>query len=123
MKPKPASARFGRWGAGVSRPIGTLLVDSVAAETGRRSFSIFRITMKPRASHPAIWHARTSEFFLVTRGALLAVINGRPRRMRKGDGAHLAPGAVHEFRAGPSGCEVMSVFVPALNLRKPDIRR
>ncbi len=123
MTPRTDSVRFGRWGKGSMRPLGPLLIESVATGRGRNSFSVFRVMIKPGESHPPIWHAKTTEFFLVMKGSALARVNGRKRRMKKGDFASLAPGAVHAFKAGPSGVEALVVFIPALDLRRPDVKR
>ena len=99
---------------------GPLRIRTLAAGAAT-GFSVHRISMRGGASHPALHHARTCEFFLVTRGGAQAMIGGVRRRLRPGDHVSLAPGTVHGFRAGPQGVEVLAVFRPPLDLSRPDI--
>ena len=101
--------------------MGTLLVRSLLDGEPRAPFSVLRIRMGPGASHPPLWHARTFEFFLVLKGSVHARIGQVSRRLRRGDFVMLPPGASHEFRAGPGGVEVLTVFGPGLDLGNPDI--
>lgn len=118
---KTQRPRIGRLGAGVSRAYGTLDIEFLLDGGRRGALTAMRVGMKPRDSHPPLWHAKTSEFFLVLRGDMRAKIGGRTATLRKGHYAHLPPGTPHEFRAGKRGVEVLSVFTPALDMAAPDI--
>lgn len=112
---------FGSLARAPSQAIGTLLVHSLLDDKERRAFSAHRVRMKPNAFHPALSHAGTSELFLVLKGTVRAKIDGRARRFVQGDFAFLPPGSIHEFRAGKNGVEVLAVFSPPMDLKKPDI--
>jgi quercetin dioxygenase-like cupin family protein len=118
---KKMRVKFGRVGAGEARAFGTLGIEFLIDGGPRGPVTAMRVVMKPRGSHPPLWHAETAEFFFVLRGSMRARIDGRPRRFRKGDYAFLPPGTLHEFHAEKGGVEVLSLFTPALNMKKPDI--
>ena len=77
--------------------------------------------MPPGSRTPSLYHAKTSEFFLVLDGDQQARIAGRRRRLKKGDFAFLPPGVPHEFLAGARGVRVLAVFCPPLDLKDPDV--
>lgn len=118
MKPR---ASFGSPATTVSRMFDTLRIGFLVDGGKGRPFSVSRVKMRPRAVHAPLWHAKTSEFFIVLQGDQWARIDGRRRYFKKGDFAFLPPGAVHEFRAGARGVEVLAVFSPAMDFQRPDI--
>lgn len=101
--------------------MGTLRVRSLLDDAPGSPFSALLISMKPHALHPPLRHAKTFELFLVLDGEVEARIDGRVRRLRAGNFALLPPGCVHGFRAGKKGVNVLAVFSPPLDRRKPDI--
>lgn len=104
----------------VFKRVGPLRV--LTLEDGRGTgFSVHRIRLGAGVSHPVLHHARTAEFFLVTRGSARACIGKVRRRLRAGESASLPPKTAHGFRAGPRGVEVLAVFRPPLDLSRPDI--
>ncbi|MBI4423533.1 MAG: cupin domain-containing protein [Elusimicrobia bacterium] len=121
MKRSRKQVRFGRLGGSAQRAYGPLGVEFLLDEPRLAPISVLRVFLKPGDSHPPIFHARTTEFFLVLRGENAARINGRLRRMKAGEFAFLPPGTVHEFRAGARGVEVLVIFGPAMDFRAPDI--
>jgi quercetin dioxygenase-like cupin family protein len=121
MKSQIPSIEFGKLISARAQAMGTLRVKTLIGGAPESPLSVLLIGMKAFAAHPPLHHARTSEFFLVTRGSAEAKIAGRARRLRRGDYVFLPPGAVHQFRAGAKGVEVLTVFMPALDLGKPDI--
>ena len=118
---KRQRAKFGRLTGGATRCFGTLQVKFLVNDPDRSPMSSLRITMKPNASHPPLWHAKTGEFFLLLAGSTWAKIDGRVRRLKAGDFVFMPPRTVHEFRAGKRGVEVLVIFSPAMNFKKPDI--
>ncbi|MBI2071212.1 MAG: cupin domain-containing protein [Elusimicrobia bacterium] len=110
MKKKPAPRRFG------ALTVFPLIPAAV------RTFSALRLTMKPGAQTPSIYHRKTNEFFFILRGSAKARINGRSVRFKKGDFAFLPAKTRHQFEAGPAGVEVLDIFIPRLDLDNPDIR-
>jgi mannose-6-phosphate isomerase-like protein (cupin superfamily) len=103
-----------------TRRFGALEVQELLGKQGR-PFSVLRIRMKPGSRAPELYHARTSEFFLVLKGSSSGMVGGRRRVFRAGDFVYLPPGTIHEFRAGPRGVELLDVFCPRLRLSRPDI--
>ena len=77
--------------------------------------------MPPNASHPAILHRKTDEFFIVLEGSSIANIDGKRHKFSKGGFAFLPRGTTHQFTAGRQGTKVLSLFLPALDLDQPDI--
>ena len=118
---KKSALKFGRLRAGEERAFGALGIEFLVDGGRGAPVTAMRVVMKPNARHAPLHHAKTSEFFLVLGGSMRAEIDGRPRRFRAGDYAYLPPGAVHAFFAGRNGVEVLSVFSPALDMKKPDI--
>ena len=121
MTMRTRAARFGNLSDVPAQSIGTLQVKPLVDNAPKRTVSISLISMKPHAGHPLLRHARTAEFFLVLEGSAQASIDNRHRRFKRGDFAFLLPGAIHKFRAGKNGVKVLTVFSPALDLKKPDI--
>lgn len=103
-----------------ARRFGSLFVKQLIGRTGH-PFSVLHIRMKPGSRAPELFHARTSEFFLVVKGSSSGIIGGKRRVFRAGDFAYLPPQTLHEFRAGPKGVELLDVFCPRLRLNRPDI--
>jgi quercetin dioxygenase-like cupin family protein len=118
---KKNALRFGRLYAGAERDFGSLGIEFLVDGGRGAPVTAMRVAMKPNDRHAPLRHARTAEFFLVLRGSMRATIARRLRRFRAGDYAYLPPGTVHAFQAGRSGVEVLSLFVPALDMKKPDI--
>ena len=114
-------AKFGSLAKVQARAFGPLLVGSLLGKRQRRPFSVHHVYLKPRGSHPALRHLATCEFFLILKGSIRARIGLRSRRMAAGDFAYLPPGCAHAFHAGKNGVEVLAVFSPPMDLRKPDI--
>jgi mannose-6-phosphate isomerase-like protein (cupin superfamily) len=103
-----------------ARRFGALAVKQLMGRAGQ-PFSVLHIRMKPGSRAPELFHARTSEFFLVLKGSSSGMVDGKRRVFRAGDFAYLPPRALHEFRAGPRGVELLDVFCPRLRLDRPDI--
>lgn len=118
---KTSRIKLGRLGAGAVRNLGTLGIEFLVNAGPRAPMTVMRVAMKPGASHEPLYHARTSEFFVVTRGSQEARIGRRLLHLRKGNYVFLPPRTTHAFKAGPRGVEVLSIFTPALHPTKPDI--
>lgn len=115
-------AELGTTRAGRERAFGDLLVRFLVDEPRRRRFSVLHIRIPPAGRHAKILHRSTEEFFLVLEGEVRAVIGLRRHVLREGRWGYLPPGTPHEFRAGPRGARVLSVFAPAMDFEAPDIR-
>lgn len=115
-------AELGSTRSGRERAFGDLLVRFLVDEPRRRRFSVLHIRIPPRGRHAKILHGKTEEFFLVLQGEVRAVIGKKRRVLREGRWGYLPPGTPHEFRAGPRGARVLSVFAPAMDFAEPDIR-
>ena len=86
----------------------------------QKGFSVLHIRVGPNLAGPSLYHRRTQEFFYVLSGSSSGVIGGRKVRFKRGDSAFIPAGTPHRFIAGPSGTELLDVFVPPLDLDAPD---
>lgn len=118
---KKGRLRFGRLSRTAAKAFGPLQVRMLVNAPRESPFSALLVSMKPGASHPAIRHTKTWEFFLILRGSNKARINGRTLLLRRGDYAFMPPGTAHAFHAGPRGVEVLVLFAPAMDFTRPDI--
>lgn len=103
-----------------ARRFGALTFRRLTRRAGSR-MTVLHITMKPGAKAPALYHARTDEFFFVLRGGARGRVGRLLRSFRAGDGVFLPAGTRHEFTAGPAGVELLDIFVPGFDMRRPDI--
>jgi mannose-6-phosphate isomerase-like protein (cupin superfamily) len=83
--------------------------------------TVLHISLSPGSKAPALYHARTQEFFFVLKGNAHGLIDGRRVRLPKGSFSFLPPRAVHQFWAGANGAEILDIFVPPLDPINPDI--
>jgi mannose-6-phosphate isomerase-like protein (cupin superfamily) len=116
-KPRVEISRLSRV---ASRRFGALLFRPLTRRAAGR-LTVLHISMKPGAKAPALYHARTDEFFYVLKGGARGLIGRRRRSFRAGDFVFLPARTPHEFTAGPRGIELLDVFVPGFDLRRPDI--
>ena len=66
-------------------------------------------------------HRRTGEWVYVTAGSATAELDGRRVPLRPGDYLYLPAGVWHAFRAGARGVEAISVFLPGMEMGRPDV--
>ncbi|MBI5595424.1 MAG: cupin domain-containing protein [Elusimicrobia bacterium] len=110
-----------RFAARKALRFGVLRVKALLDGPGGKRLSVQHVRMGPRAKAPALCHRRTDEIFFVVSGTVSGRIGGKKVSLRKGDCAFLPAGTVHEFEAGRGGVEVLDVFFPGLDLKRPDV--
>ncbi len=116
-------AERGRIRPGRTRRFGVLGVRPLLDRQLVKEFSVLHIVLKPGAEAPTLFHRKTHEFFFVLRGGASGRIDGKRWRFKQGDYCFLPAGSLHQFTAGPAGIELLDVFGPRLDLRRPDIIR
>lgn len=102
---------------------GALRVKALLDGPGGKRLSVQHVRMAPGAKAPALYHRKTDEVFFVVAGSVSGRIGRKRVSLKKGDCAYLPRGTVHEFTAGPKGVEVLDVFFPGLDLRRPDVAK
>lgn len=115
-----AAVEVTRLSRAAARRFGALTFKRLTRRAGGR-VTVLHIAMAPGAKAPPLHHARTDEFFFVLKGSASGRVGGRRRAFRAGDGVFLPARTPHEFTAGPRGLELLDVFVPGFDMRRPDI--
>ena len=83
--------------------------------------SLLHEVLPPFSATPALYHRSTSEFVFVLKGSATAYLGGRRLSMKAGTMFEIPPGTLHQFLTHRSGAEVLSIFSPLLDRKKPDV--
>lgn len=77
--------------------------------------------LPPFSDVPEIRHKKTNEAVFVTRGCAWAYLDGKKRKLRKGDFLLIRAGVAHRFKTAAQGVQALSLFSPAMDPEKPDV--
>ncbi|MDD2806721.1 MAG: cupin domain-containing protein [Elusimicrobiales bacterium] len=103
------------------RRLGDLEMRVVDA-AGPLNLTFLHESLPPNGTAPYVIHSRTMEFVYVTKGEMTGIIDGRKIRLREGDYLFLPCGVEHRFEAAGAGVEAVSVFLPQMDMNKPDAK-
>lgn len=76
--------------------------------------------MAPRVRLPNLYHRRTDELVLVTRGSGWGKVGGRRMRLVPGSILWMPAGTPHEFVSGGGPLEAVVLFSPPMDFAEPD---
>lgn len=83
--------------------------------------SLVYIRLPARCEHVPVMHKVTRELLLVTAGKATGRIGRRMVNLHPGVVVDIPPGTWHSFHAGRHEVEALSIFVPAMSDKNPDV--
>jgi mannose-6-phosphate isomerase-like protein (cupin superfamily) len=83
--------------------------------------SLLHEVLPPFSATPALYHRATAEFVYVLKGSAKAYLDGSLVHLKSGDMFEIPAGMEHQFMTKNSRAEVLSVFSPPLDPKKPDV--
>lgn len=105
--------------------LGPVRLKAVSAAGQLPGSAVFHVKVPPRSRHDMIYHRRTREWFMVTKGRGRGVIGGRRVVFKPGVIVYMPPGVPHQMITDGSAMEALVVFSPPLALSGPkaDVHR
>ncbi len=83
--------------------------------------SIMKVRIDANKEVPAIYHNKTHEFIYILTGSVTAKLNNDNIFLESGDLLYLPPKIWHSFHASKLGVSALSIYLPKINMKKPDI--
>lgn len=81
--------------------------------------SVFHVRVPARSRHDMIYHRRTREWFMVTKGRGRGIIGGRRVTFKPGVIVYMPPGVPHQMMTEGEAMEALVIFSPPLALSGP----
>ena len=126
----PAAKKFGclcltRLDRLTERRMGPIRLRAVSLAGQIPGAAAYHVTVPPRSRHDMIYHRKTREWFIVTKGRGRGIVGGKRVVFKPGVIVYMPPGVPHQMMTGASKMEAVVVFSPPLALTGPkaDIHR
>ena len=100
--------------------MGRLLLRDLPLPAGKFGVSWMHERLPRHSRTPAIYHKSTEEVVFILKGRVVVHLDGRHLVAGAGDTLSIPAGTVHAVASGKDAVEVLSLFSPPMDLRRPD---